>query len=187
MRTLRMSLAGTVILALLGGLSGVALAQNDEDAGPVTHFTGTQLDAVDDVTDEEWWVEDNDLLRSRGTRVTETIEWSDPRLPSELQGVMNFVQYPHTEVPRGTAVSGTTLLEGPEGYWTGEFTLFCDADSECNGMNTLTGHGAYEGLFAVMRAFDDIEGPEWGDWVYEGLIFEGEMPPMPDPIEASAE
>ena len=32
MRTLRLSLAGTVILMLLGGLTGAAVAQGDEDA-----------------------------------------------------------------------------------------------------------------------------------------------------------
>ena len=83
-------------------------------------------------------------------------------------------------------MTGTTLMEGPEGYWTGEFTLFCDADSGCSGVNTITGHGAYEGLFAVMRAFDDIEGPVFGDWVFEGVIFESEMPPMPEALEPSA-
>ena len=46
MRTLRLSLVGAIICALLGGLNGVALAQDDGDGGPVTHFTGTRLDAV---------------------------------------------------------------------------------------------------------------------------------------------
>ena len=127
------------------------------------------------------------LLHSRGTRVTETWEWSDPRLPSETQGVMSFVRYPFGETPVGTMVSGTTLLEGPEDHWTGEFTVYCEACPECHGMNTLTGHEAYAGLFAVMRAFDDIEGPEWGDWVMEGLILEGEMPPLPEVLESTAE
>jgi hypothetical protein len=50
-------------------------------------------------------------------------------------------------------------------------------------MNTIIGHEAYDGLSAVMRAFDDIEGPEFGDWVFEGPIFEGELPPMPEALE----
>ena len=54
-------------------------------------------------------------------------------------------------------------------------------------MNTITGHEAYEGLYAVIRAFDTIEGPEFGDWVFEGFILEGEMPPMPEPVEPASE
>ncbi len=181
MRTLRVSLVGTVILALLGGLGNVALAQDDMDAAKVTPVTGTRLSAVEDTTDEEWWEEDG-VGHSRGVRGVETIEWSDPRLPSELQLVNNFDAY-----DQGGVFSGATLLEGPEGYWTGEFRVFCDADFECNGMNTLTGHGAYEGLSAMIRAFDDIEGPEFGDWVFEGLILEGELPPIPEALEPPAE
>ena len=45
MRVLRSSLAGAVIVALLGGLSGVAMAQTDDEKtlDPVRagHFTGT--------------------------------------------------------------------------------------------------------------------------------------------------
>ena len=57
-------------------------------------------------------------MHEQGHLLEQRVDWSDPRLPSESRGVMNFVQYPHTEIPRGTAVSGTTLLEGAEGYWT---------------------------------------------------------------------
>jgi len=181
MRALRVTLAGTVILALLGGLGSAAIAQADTDAGPVTRVTGTVLSSVDDATDEESWEEDG-IYHSRGFRVTETVDWSDPRLPSELQSVQNLDASGSSAV-----VSGTTLLEGPEGYWTGEFIVVCDAASGCTGVNTITGHEAYEGLFAVMRAFDDIEGPVFGDWVFEGLIFEGEMPPMPEALEPATD
>ena len=184
MRILRVTLAGTVVLALLGGLGSVALAQEDAETAKVTPFTGTRLDAVWDTTDAEWWEEDG-IGHSRGMRGTETIEWSDPRLPSEMHVGMNFDEYGPGEF-QATAVSGTTLLEGPDGYWSGEFTVYCD-DRGCHGMNTITGHEAYEGLLAVFRAYDDIEGPEEGEWVYEGLIFEGEMPPRPEPVEPSAE
>ena len=174
MRTLRLSLVGAVMLALLGGLGGVALAQADTDTAKVTHFTGTRLSAVEGTVDE-WWEADG-IGHARGLHATETIEWSDPRLPSELQMVQNL------DAPGQEAVvTGATLLEDPEGYWTGEFTAYCDPDSECHGMNTITGHGAYEGLFAVFRGFY-ADGPG-SDWVFDGVIYEGETLPIPDALE----
>lgn len=177
MRTVRLFLAGTVILALLGGLGAAAIAQ-DDGSGRATYFTGTRTSAVETETGD--WREEDGVARLRGARAIETVDWSDPRLPSEMQISQNVDM-----LAGEAAVFGTTLLEGPEGYWTGQFIAYCDVESVCSGMNALTGHGAYEGLFAVMRAFDDIEGPEFGDWVFEGLILEGEMPPMPDPVEPS--
>ena len=177
MRTVRLSLVGLVMLVLLGGLGGVALAQADTDTAKVTHFTGTRLSAVEGTVDE-WWEADG-IGHARGLHATETIEWSDPRLPSELQIVQNL------DVPGQEAVvTGATLLEGPEGYWTGEFTAYCDPESECHGMNTITGHVAYEGLFAVFRGF--YAGGPGSDWVFDGVIYEGETLPIPDALEPPA-
>jgi hypothetical protein len=174
MRTLRLSLAGMVMLALLGGLGGVTLAQEDTDGAKVTHVTGTRVSAVEDAIDE-WWEADG-IGHGRGLHATETIEWSDPRLPSELQIMQNI-----DALGQEAVVTGATLLEGPEGYWTGEFTAYCDPDSDCHGMNTITGHGAYAGLFAVFRGFW-ADGPG-SDWVFDGVIYEGEALPMPEALE----
>jgi len=189
MRTLRLTLVGTIILVLLSGLGLVVYAQSDEGNGPVTHFTGTRLSSVPDTTDEEWWEEDG-IGHARVFRVAETVEWSDPRLPSEKQNVANFDMYNIGEF-REVPMTGTTLLEGPDGYWSGEFTTYCDAEGACHGMSAVTGHGAYEGLFAIFRdsspALDpDASSVAMVETVFEGLIFEGERPPMPDPIEPSA-
>ena len=178
MRSLRMTLAGTVILALLDGLGGVALAQEDTDTEKVTHVTGTRVSAAEGAIGE-WWETDG-IEHGRGMTGTETIEWSDPRLPSELQMMQN-VDLPGEEV----VVTGATLLEGPEGYWTGEFTAYCDPDSDCHGMNTIAGHGGYEGLFAVLRGFY-ADGPG-SDWVFDGVIYESETLPVPEALEPTAE
>jgi hypothetical protein len=185
MRTLRLSLAVSVVVMLLGGLAATASAQEDVESGPVTHFTGTWLSQTTDTSDEEWREED-DIGHSRGVRLTEMIEWSDPRLPSEKQHVLNFDMHNIGEF-REVPVTGTLLLEGPEGYWTGEFTAYCDADGGCYGMNTITGHGAYEGLFAIFRGIPPRDTDAEGGVFFEGLIFEGEMPPMPEPLEPPAE
>jgi hypothetical protein len=174
MRTLRLSLAGMVMLALLGGLGGVTLAQEDTDGAKVTHVTGTRVSAVEGAIDE-WWEADG-IEHGRGLHATETIEWSDPRLPSELQMVQNI-----DALGQAAVVTGATLLEGPEGSWTGEFTAYCDPDSDCHGMNTITGHGAYAGLFAVFRG-SWADGPG-SDWVFDGVIYEGEALPMPEALE----
>ena len=184
MRTLRLSLVGTVILGLLGGLGGVVLAQGDTDPAKVTPFTGIALSSMPDSSDEEWWVEDG-VGHSRTLRVREAVEWSDPRLPSEKQNVVNFDMFEIGEF-RQTAMTGTTLLEGPDGYWAGEFTVYCDTVGDCYGTNILTGHGAYEGLFAIFRSTPSDPGGR-GQGFFDGLIFEGEMPPMPDPIEPSVD
>jgi len=52
-------------------------------------------------------------------------------------------------------------------------------------MNTITGHEAYEGLFAVFRGFY-ADGPE-SDWVFDGVIYEGETLPIPDALEPTVE
>jgi DNA-binding beta-propeller fold protein YncE len=174
---MRLSLAGTVILALLGGLGVVTLAQADTDSAKVTHFTGTRVSAVDGTIDESW--EADGIGHARGYHATETIEWSDPRLPSELQIVQNV-----DALGQGAVVTGATLLEGAEGYWTGGFTAYCDPDSDCHGMNTITGHGAYEGLSAVFHGFW-AAGPG-SDWVFDGVIYEGETLPMPEALEPTA-
>jgi hypothetical protein len=186
MRTLRLSLAGTVILALLGGLGGVATAQVDAEHGPATPFTGAVQSTTVDTSEEVWSVE-GDIGHARIFKTHEIVEWSDPRLPTDKLNVLNFDMYDIGEF-RQTPISGTMLLEDQDGYWTGTFTSFCDADGECHGMNVLTGHGDHEGLFAVFRASPPRD-PETEEHLvlYEGLIFEGEMPPMPDAIEPASD
>ena len=51
-------------------------------------------------------------------------------------------------------------------------------------MTLLTGHEAYEGLTALIAGGADAGAPDTlpkPAWVYEGVIFEGEMSPFPEP------
>jgi hypothetical protein len=182
MRTLRLALAGTITLALLGGVGGAGIAQHDEElpGTTVTPFTGLRMNELGDPTTEEW-SEEGSIGRSRGYELRENVEWSDQRLPAEKLNVINYDIH-DLEAWEDAAIAGTTLLEGPDGYWSGEWTALCK--DGCHGMHVITGHGAYEGLFAVFRGFPP---EDEGLWAYEGLIFEGSMPPMPDPVEPSAE
>lgn len=179
MRTLRLSLVGTVTLVLLAGLGAVGLAQ---DTSPVA-VTGTVATQAVDESEEEWWAEPMTVGHARGFKVIETWEWSDPRLPADKVVVMNFDMYDMGSF-RELPFTQTSLLQGPEGYWTGTSSGYFDAQGIHHGVEILTGHGAYEGLFATLHIVGD---PVTDTSRAEGLIFEGEMPPMPDAVEPSAE
>jgi hypothetical protein len=51
-------------------------------------------------------------------------------------------------------------------------------DGRAVGWDVYVGEGAYEGLTAVLQCTSES---------CEGQIFEGGLPPMPDPVELSAE
>ena len=202
MRTFRVFLSGTVTLALLGGLGGTVLAQEEpaaiEEVGradvesPVTatHVTGSVVSSATDSSEFEL-TEAGGVMHGGGLKATSEFEWSDPRLPSQGEFAMNLVGSGDV----GLAYHYMWMLEGPEGYWTGPESGFCDAADRCRGTAILTGHGIHEGLFAVL-----VSGPQLdssGDVlrdsvgntrpVFDGAIFFGNPPPMPEPPEPPAE
>jgi hypothetical protein len=179
MRTLRLSLAGAVILALLGGLSVAVVAQADEEQAPTaTYVTGGEVSGS-----------------TSGPYVAKEMDWSDPRLPSRMREDFNIDE--HVAIhPDGLAMAGqmarTYRLDGPEGAWAGTGRVLGwmtqpiseDEHSETwVELLTLTGEGAYEGLSAtlVRVIYEGDISP------YEGFIFEGGLPPMPDPVEPTSE
>ena len=185
MRTLRLSLTGAVMLLLLGSLSAVAIAQSGQQGGPVTFVSGQLLSVSTDDSDEDWSVEDT-VGHARGFKVTEVYEWSDPRLPADKVTTINMDMYAIGQ-SRETVFTAATILEGPDGYWTGSGTGFLDPDGVYRGAEVLSGHGAYDGLSAIITFTDlDEAMPGTGDGA-EGFIFEGEMPPMPEPIDPAGE
>ena len=80
MRTLRLSLAGTVVLVLAGGLSSAVLAQSEAD-GPA-YVTGTQT-YIEDVS-EATEVLAGDVTQIRGGNATYAIEMDDPRVTGTM-------------------------------------------------------------------------------------------------------
>ena len=178
MRTLRLSLVGTVILVLLASLSVMAIVQSESDeAVAVTHVTGTVVDAVWDDSQMEFTSEGGANI-GRGMRLTETYEWSDPRLPAVKTSILNFNSYPGGETGRGIMGATTIRLDGPDGAWVGGATTMQFVDGRGVGWDTYVGEGAYEGLVAVLQCTSTD---------CEGQIFEGELPPVPDPVEAPTE
>ena len=190
MRTLRVSLMGTVILVLV--CAPVALAQAEEAPDPMAPAIVT-IDPVaepNDVIEQgtftgavggDWRLED---LRQ---------EWvweaTDPRLSGVVTTVDNWYSW---VVPSGqemTVEPGTYELVNDGGRWTGTGTgLSIDvADLPhgqlVSGMILLSGEDGYEGLSALIHT--DWSAPEEPPVIY-GVIFPGEMP-YPEPPEPSAE
>ena len=50
-------------------------------------------------------------------------------------------------------------------------------------MITLSGEDAYAGLSAMLLLYVDAEARGRGNYALEGFIYDGEPPPVPDPIE----
>jgi hypothetical protein len=176
MRTLRLAIVGAASLVLAGSLGAAAQSEADEGVH-VTPVTGTVIDSVWDDSQMEFTTEDG-VNYGRGMLITETYEWSDPRLPAVKHSVMNFNSYAGEGDGRGIMGQTSTRLEDSVGAWTGGAVTMQYVDGRGVGWDTYFGEGAYEGLVAVLQCTS--EG-------CEGQIFQGERPPMPDPVEPSAE
>lgn len=190
MRTLRLSLMGAVILALLAGLAGAVLARTDGS----TRVTGSVVwSGMGDPTGfeftEEGVIGEDWVGHGRGLKWLAGFEWSDPRLPSQAKMVANFDAYGSEEDGDVgvRAVINMWLLEDADGYWTGPETSWCDDQDHCRGVLTLTGYGAHEGLYAVLSLQPQENEDGTITQTMEGAIFAGDMPPMPDLLEPPAE
>ena len=204
MRTLRPALAGTVILALLGGLGSGVVAQSEAEATPqaLTEFTGRtecfglSLGTLEDVvigsTDE------GDLIRRewRGPNVSVFVrEISDPRLDCEITSWFNTDEYliasdetpwqllpdAPEEWPRGVT-AGAMRCTNAAGSWFdsgGYSNVYLNGDNSTY-TAVLTGEGAYDGLTALMEMDFDELNPVCA-WDVHGYIIEGQLPPMPEP------
>jgi len=192
MRALRLSLVGTVILTLFAGL-GVGVAAQDEDETPTsTYVTGNYIDSFG-TAPEFSELDGVERMRMTSERV---VEWSDPRLPSKMATKLDLDSRlgVHPDGPVSSGVRAYTYrLEGPTGAWTGTGRGFSTGGFEfypteeswlfSTELVELTGEGDYEGLSAIL-----VLNTSWGDFVtatytFEGYIFEGEPPPLPEPIE----
>ena len=193
MRTLRLSLAGTVILALLGGLGGVVVAQEEESA-PFAPVTGTVVEqsgytsgaraSAEEVgpgTHAQW--EEDGVLYEQGHLYEQRVSWSDPRLPAEHWVRMGLAGFGSDDPATGVMTVQTShLLEGADGSWRGNGRVIEDADGRSSHY-VLTGEGAYEGLYALLQGTPGVDAHGPLDYSYEGYIFEGELLPFPDPVE----
>jgi hypothetical protein len=178
MRTLRLSLVGTVILALLGGLGGAVTAQ-DPEAATWTHVSGSTVEGEDewtsDGTPERW---EDSVLFVPTVSQTFTVEWSDPRLPETMHLTREPVMHNGDMTSYDDFMflfADSLRLEDTVGAWTGSGRGLIGSDGTFT-LYELTGEGGYEGLSALLELHDDGESPIWG---FDGFIFESELPSVP--------
>ena len=181
MRTLRLSLVGTVILALLGGLSGTVMAQMDADPEAV-YFTATGevTGGVDGMLSV------GDLWSWRDGAVTIEVEASDLRASGTFSSVANADVDLET---RQGIEWGTLRVENAGGTWVGPYTAMWYSPPEgafaaTSGM--LAGDGDYAG-YTMSLWFDGLRGSPVGK--FHGVIFKGQPPAIEvitDPIKVVA-
>lgn len=188
MRTLRLSLVGSLIVGLCAGLTiGVAAQQDQpEPSTPVyaTHVTGVPVPTPEGNS----YVEEGDHYLA-------DMDWSDPRLPSRMLFRVNAEAVPGTESDGsgGAArIAWVVRLEGAEGGWsgTGHSLGWMSPSSDMAGgsgdartevlLLLLDGDGAYEGLSTWLTGTGGGYAP-----AFEGFIFDKALA-MPDPIDPSA-
>jgi len=172
MRTLRLSLAGTVILALLGGLSVAVVAQVESEVatGPDNALV-TYLTNVCDITDTDLVWSDSGISIDRGREYACETTFSDPRVSGTRTGAYNSDCFGELETP--CLEWGTDEIVGPDGSWTGSYQGILDGD-RLTSYRVYRGTAGYEGLAFIWLRTGTYDIP--GGY---GLVYAGEPPPMP--------
>ena len=165
MRTLRLSVAGTVLLALLGGAGSVAVAQMEG----VAFVTGTGPCAEDPGRT----IEDDGVVELHHFTLQCTSDMSDPRLSGPT--VIDMQQFCLKEEGGHVCMGrGTQQITGPDGGWVGtDGWVSAASRSEAPGWGVLEGTGAYEGWtfwFHVPSVTDPTA-------IISGLLYVGPPPP----------
>jgi hypothetical protein len=180
MRTLRLSLVGAVILGLLVSLSITVVAQ-DEEPGPMApaYFTYT-LEPVGVFPVEG----DENVVRDH--RETDAVEATDPRASGLLTTIGNWNEVAHEGSGFMTAATSVRLANDG-GAWSGTgrgtITNTGGGRSLMTGLSMLTGEDGYEGLTLMMNQYWEPDTATfWGV-----ILPSDQVPPVPDPVEPSAE
>ena len=182
MRTLRLTLVGTVIFVLLGSWATAVLAQTTEEEGrepaPASHFTGTWSEIFFMLPLEQWeWTLGPGYVESFGNKTVLDFKADDPRISGTWTQFTNFRSFAvdMEEESWAPVASGAVRIENEDGAWAGTVDSFAFAEVSGPEWYHLQGEGAYEGLTAVFRWIPD-------DDVYEGVIVSGVTPEYPAPI-----
>ena len=183
MRTLRLSLVGTVILALLGGMGGTVLAQ-DAEAAPFDEpyqvagkvFYPRVWRLLEKIWDDERQVEE------RTHYLENPIEMDDPRLSGLLRRIWNCETYGGPrEAGLGEVMAARTELVNDDGTWVGTMRGYVAYGPRRHYWQfELTGTGAYEGHTALLWT----QGPGGGPQEVEGFVFPGPLPEYPAELPA---
>lgn len=174
MRTARMMLAGMLTLAMSTVPATVA-AQVDDAEPPVSpaHWTG------DEVAEPSFSVTGGSGYESFpwGYRTTlgvaATARSDDPRAAGDLEIVFTLDWSEGLNLGRGT---GLARLVNEGGSFEGPVNVVYYPDGTEFRMAIMEGKDGYEGLtYSMTNVIDPIDGG-----LSQGLIWEGDVPPLPD-------
>ena len=179
MRTLRVSLIGTVVMALLGGTGAMVAAQEGDGEPPTPN--GVVISATESAHAQGFQVRESPdqayFAYSEDTRSDYTYEATDPRLSGQATYIGKWRYYPSPVDANVEAVALTVVNE--DGTWAGTGRGIASPDFGDILWLVLTGDGAYEGLTAYLTQ----------DYVHEegtikGVIVADELPEFPEPVFA---
>ena len=186
MRTLRLSLIGTVILVVLGPVPTMAQEVSGEDEsaeapGPVTWVTGSARCPGIDLGESS--VDDDGVRHFRGGEFTCDMQMSDPRVSgTHTSTTWNADVWGESPMDSDLVQWATVRLENEGGAWEGWLS----------GVASLPDPGDiiaiwYEGTgdYAGLSYFE-----QWTDqdpWTVQGLIFPGDPPVYPAPVDTRSE
>jgi hypothetical protein len=179
MRTMRLSLVGTVILMLLTG--PVAVGQSPAAPTDPMAPNGAEIQITDFGSFSFGAEQPGDgVTHELGRKVTMTWESSDPRLSGAVTYDGNRDIF-SGNLDVGLAV-GTEMyaIENEGGRWVGQAIGWAIPDESgttyrvAGDVIPFRGEGGYEGLSVVVHI-------DWVDETIDAVIFPGEMPPAPEP------
>jgi hypothetical protein len=175
--------ATALALGLLAGTSAAVSAQSAPPSELSTYVTGIRVGS-EDVQWADPVIDAAGVTHFQGNRIVQTIEWSDPRLPSTMILDGNTDVYGDVATLTGSAVfTGTILLQDDEGSWTGTQVGYWPPDAMLMTMVTLEGQGAYDGLSAILsQSYADAQAQQDDVPSWKGVIVEGALPPYPDAV-----
>jgi len=179
MRTLRLSLVGAVILVSLSSMSLIAVAQ-DETTAPAEPVAVTGTITSWDVQSYGSTVTEGGIYWTEGPWWKITWEASDPRLSGQGTRSANWNEWVTTGISIGAS---TYVLVNPDGRWVGSGSSTALSSGDLHEMVVLRGEDAYDGLTATVLIENDFSSPA----TFVGVIFPGEPPKVPEPVEPPAE
>ena len=183
MSTLRLTLAGAVIMALASGTGGAVVAQEADAPVPVV-VTGTEV-CTSGMT---WAPTDTAVGWQARDYVSDCIDTtSDPRVNGTFRNTFSEDCYTLPDEGDACVMWGTHVLDGAEGGWDCSYAGIDDLWGPNAGhvFVVCPGTGDYAGLTYVFEhVFGDAQ--DFGDGTdIHGIIYEGPLPAWgPIPILA---
>jgi hypothetical protein len=174
MRTLRLGLAGTVILVLVGGLSGVVSAQSEEADSMAPATATIEITSWREVSPGTMRYDVPGVVHIEGVQHEHVWDSTDPRLSGTVTYRGNWAAFP--DVPMQVE-SATYEVVNEGGRWFGPATAQAGPSLGNTDTILLRGEGGYAGLMAYVLINGSTEPPK-----INAAIFPGEMPPVPGTV-----